>query len=686
MTPRHIAMLCCVLCIALLAAPAHAATAPGKPLVLTLDGRPRAVVVLPAKGDREKGDLGREQQVLKILTSHLQQMTGAALPVVREDELGDVKIDAGRLAPPAGKTDAETFILLGESGLTRRLGLTSDGLGPGGIAVQTTGNAVAVFGRTGGERRAGGGDAFAVVHLLEALGCHYLWPGELGKVVPSRPTLEAPPLAVRFTPPLGQRHLRMSAEGPRNFDEGLALLGVSREEYEKGFAAATATKSEGSWALWHGLGGDMGIHGGHAGAGLRDGWNRYGKTHPEWFALQADGTRDQTGAGNRWRLCVSNPDLAACVVRETIEEINKAPDTVSVSLSPNDGGYSSFCMCEACKRLDPPDGPKVKFLRFDKVGQSKRTEFEYVSLTDRYVHYWNAVAAGVTKVHPNLLFVIDAYSRYSDPPVRARLHPNLVVRYVPGTTDGWKGWQAAGAKRIYWRPNNLNRGRDTGGLLVYAARTAETMKHLAANGMIATDMDGINYFWATCGLNYYVAAKLAWNPTLPYEALLDDYCRSGFGPAAEPVKRYFRRAEELRPTEATPWTVEGLAELRGCLAAAAKAARSDPTVRRRVAFLSAGLEHTIVTAEAYRLKAAADAGEKIDFAAAGALMDRKWQLMRTVFKDFVLAVNEPLVASSETLLRRALKWKGPGDAAKAADAKPREDDAWLYEDQTKHAR
>ena len=26
-----------------------------------------------------------------------------------------------------------------------------------------------------------------------------------------------------------------------------------------------------------------------------------------------------------------------------------------ISLSPNDGGYSNFCMCDECKKLDPPE-------------------------------------------------------------------------------------------------------------------------------------------------------------------------------------------------------------------------------------------------------------------------------------------------------------------------------------------
>src|SRR5690606_33608107 len=98
------------------------------------------------------------------------------------------------------------------------------------------------------------------------------------------------------------------------------------------------------WGGWHRLGGNLGIGGGHAGGGLRGGWAEHGERHPEWFALQADGTRDMSNAGGRFRLCVSNPALIEHVANDIIEQVRERP-TTSVSLSPNDGGYASFCQC-----------------------------------------------------------------------------------------------------------------------------------------------------------------------------------------------------------------------------------------------------------------------------------------------------------------------------------------------------
>jgi len=269
-------------------------------------------------------------------------------------------------------------------------------------------------------------------------------------------------------------------------------------------------------------------------------------------------------------------------------------------------------------------------LIFAKVGQSARTEIDYVSLTDRYLHYWNEIARRVTAVVPNQLFVIDAYSYYSDPPVREKLHPNLIVRYVPNEMAGWQGWRDAGAKRAYWRPNNLIGGYRTGVLKPTARSTAEKIQYLTKNGMLATDMDSIFDNWATQGLEYYTAARISWDPSLSFDSLLDDYCRSGFGAGAEQVKQYFTLVDtEVVPVvinnrgqfpRITPQTID---RMRSLLIAAAQATTADLDSRRRVDFLRAGFEFTALSAEAHRFKDAALNGETVDLPAAHAVLQRR---------------------------------------------------------------
>ncbi|HEY3900245.1 MAG TPA: DUF4838 domain-containing protein [Chthoniobacter sp.] len=613
--------------------------------------------------------------------------TSAAGQSIANQNTGSQTTSAQNTARPSLP---HNFILLGDGPLTRRLGLSLDDLGPGGIVVKTTGNTLALLSKDdGGGSRQPALDR-AVYRFLEALGCRYLWPGETGKVMPTTPAITAPELNVRFTPPIQQRGIRIAGAEMRGTANGLAWLGFTVDDYRAALRTAEQTEAAGSWASWNGLGGNVGIVGGAAGGGLRGGWAEWGATHPEWFALQTDGTRDQSKAKERWRLCVSNPGLIEHVANDILARLNGHAQGI-ISLCPNDGGYSSFCQCEECKKLDPPDEPKVKMLLFAHVGSAERTEVEVPALTDRFVHYWNAIVERVTKVVPDQLFLVEAYSYYSDPPVREKLHPNIVVRYVPTTPEGWKGWHDAGARRLYWRPNNLHSGYRDGILSPRARETADTIHYLAQNGILATDMDSITGHWATQGLHYYVAARCDWDPSLTYDAVLDDFCKTGFGAGADAVKSYFQLAEKsITPTvgpiarsitfpDIAPGSID---EMRRQLVAAAKATENDLPSHRRVAFLRTGLEFTALSAEAHHRAEFIEKDTAPDTKAIDALMERRWQLMRAILQQQPLAVNVGVVAGNDAPLNSALNWKGPSEAGKTSKFQLPAGDNWLNEDQS----
>lgn len=639
-------------------APLRGAAQAAVKLLLAEGGQARAAIVV--KDDRTALGLAA------VLESHLAQMTGAHLPLLKTKNLERAQVRQGRFNPRLAKLDKQivNFIFIGESDWTRALGVTTEGLGAGGIRIRATGNALVLLGVADGAKSPGG-DAYAIYQFLERLGCRYLWPGESGKVVPKRDRLEVGPLDVACTPQLGQRHIRATSDDKiPNFEAGLELVGVSAADYRAARDKASATLAPGDWHEWQCLGGDLGLSGGHNGAGLgQDGWEKYGKSHPEWFALQGDGTRDQSGAKDRWRECVTAPGLIECVSGKIIEGLKRRPLPI-VSLSPNDGGYASFCMCEACKKLDPPEAPKVKLAIFAKAGQSKRKTIEYPSLSDRFVWYWNQVAGRVTKEFPNQLLLVDAYSHFATPPVREKLHPNLVVRYVPSDTAGWTGWQQAGARKIYWRPNILYFGASEGTFNTFTAREmAEKMNYLVDHAMVGTDMDCILDDWAAMGVAYYASARLNWNPRLKYEEILEDYCRSGFGAAAEAMKRFYGRVDALRDpiskdlgnARLAHYTPQATAELTALLDEAAKAAGADRAAGERIAFVRAGWDFTAITAQAWALRNAAAAGRPYDRAAAAELMARRKAMMRELALKWPLAVNVPYVAGNEAYLWRPLK-------------------------------
>jgi len=440
-----------------------------------------------------------------------------------------------------------------------------------------------------------------------------------------------------------------------------------KEDYERLRAEAQRTQVESpDWFGWHRLGGSLNLNGGHAFGHL---WAKYGKDHPDWFALQPDGSRDQSRSSDRARLCKSNPDLITAIAREKIEELNRNPNLLGVSVGPNDGGRATFCTCPKCEALDSPKGRKV--LLWDFTGGSRR-DFEHVSLTDRMVYFWNGIAEQVAKVHPDKLLIVDAYSAYAAPPVERKLHPNLVVRFAPlgyhdedyrqeGLRD-WEGWSKA-AKRIYFRPNLMLLGRRDGLPLLYVHKFGNDFRYLAGHSMMGTDFDSCCHHWSTQGLNYYVVARLHWNPEQDVDALVDDYCQSGFGPAAKPARRYFDRLETLMNDTAAKkgkataaFSPEALAGLRKELDQARKEAGSDAMIAKRVAFLELGLRWMEIEARAHAFLADP---EKADREAARKILDERFALMREVFQKTPLALNAAYISWGEDGLWARLGWKRP---------------------------
>ncbi|MDB4439911.1 DUF4838 domain-containing protein, partial [Planctomicrobium sp.] len=501
-------------------------------------------------------------------------------------------------------------------------------------------------------------------------GCRFLWPGELGKVVPQQKTIEIDSIDNSFSPVLKQRRIRMATGYGERKDKGVERLGFEESDFHQFNQAAMETTSrDGGWARWHRLGGTLRLASGHS---FGDMWEKHKDEHPEWFAVQPDGTRDQSRSPDRSRLCVSNVELIEQVARDRIERLNKS-DVKTVSIGPNDGGQTSFCLCEECRKLDPPN--------------SRKLENGRLALTDRYVFFWNEIAKRVVKVHPNSWLTADAYSVYSAPPVLRKLHPNIAIRYVgikynndekrKQDRDDWDAWSQA-VQNIYFRPNLLLSGRRQGTPMVYVHKMAEDMQYMASNSLIGTDFDSCCHHWATQGLNYYVCAKLHWNPDLNVDELIDDYCQTGFGDGAKFVKQYILKIESITNDMAAKqlgytelYTPQVIAELRSNLASADAATKNDINANKRVAFLRSGIEYTDAYVAAFRIirehqsanpnggRLPAETKQRIRTA-----LDNNWLVSRDMFENHHLAINIPTVAWGSWSYFGRFYWSEPSPEVK----------------------
>ena len=570
------------------------------PLVLVEDGRPVSTIVVADQptGAARQGALDLQGWILKS--------TGAEIPVRPESE-----------APRE-----EALILVGDSAPARALGLNSDSLGIEGIVIRRFPRALAIVGddeRPDGLRIQGTLLA-ASTFADEVLGVRFLWPGELGEVVPRRATLSVGDVDIRREPMLRQRRVRnlqINEWLGRYIDE----LGWSREDFDYREEAAP-------WFRFHRLTGSYRGNYGHA---FTRYWDLYHEDHPDWFALQPDGTRDNgpgRGGGPRARLCVSNPDLIAHVARRTIETLREHPTLDCESVSPNDASGTTHCQCARCRAWDEPDAGTLSIWE-------KGEATTIPALTDRYVRFYSAVAEIVARALPDRYVGAYAYESYYPAPVRARLHPGVIIGIAPlpkvyqhdglreEMRENWLRWSRS-AEQLFLRPNSLRALYNFP--TVYVHRLGDDLRLFADHGLLFVDYDCLEHFWSTNGLNYYVLARLLWDPHRDVDGIVDEYCTAGFGAAADAVRRYFARIEELTTQIAARrafevWKIDSrvlaehytdglVAELRGLLDEAERQAGGDKEVLGRLRFLRTGLDYVPLSRDYILAREGADRGEE----------------------------------------------------------------------------
>lgn len=378
---------------------------------------------------------------------------------------------------------------------------------------------VAILGRDQmvGEIEIEHGTANAVYTFIEKfLHVRWLWPGPLGEDVPQRDTIAIGAVEHRFHPQFRKR--KFWPEIPADWFRRQRL---KLHSYPFG--------------------------GGHA---YTDWWEKYGETHPEYFALQPDGTRHPDPKRVKdVKLCMSNPGVWKQWLDNVAQTLEAEPSRIMFSASPNDG--PGECICAECRAWDDPAGPPVRIYGRGGVTDSP-------SLSDRHVRYWNILARGLKERFPDRDLSVGAYAygTYRTPPISQALEPNIVIGYVghfPLANDAvteqekaaWEGW-AAKASGMVFRPNLFHYSGGWLGLPTVATRrTIADFRWLAEHKCVGVEVDTLPHSWATQGVQFYLMAQLAYDPMQDGNAVLKDYYHRAFGPAAGDVERYFQIMEAI---------------------------------------------------------------------------------------------------------------------------------------------
>jgi len=133
----------------------------------------------------------------------------------------------------------------------------------------------------------------------------------------------------------------------------------------------------------------------------------FGKTHPEYYALQVDGKRLRRIPGRRFEehFCMSNTEAQKILASRMIEYIRTEPLAEFFKLSPGDGG-GMYCRCGECM----------------KMGRN---------LGERNIAWVNEIAKIVKREFPDVRISTSAYVDSRFPPETVFPDKNVIIQYCP---------------------------------------------------------------------------------------------------------------------------------------------------------------------------------------------------------------------------------------------------------------
>ena len=521
-------------------------------VALVEDGKAVAEVVLPADA------LKVERFAAEELVKFVKRATGAALPVVRERKPGKAAVLVGRASGLSGFAPNEARVAVRDGAL-----LLAGGDGDGDSKKWTT----------------PAGTLFAVYDFLEReAGVRWLWPDEnVGTSVPRRRTLAA------------------AAGTDRTWRPELVNAWARNFEARFGRRLCRARKMQPRFP--EGVNGHAFIHW----------WKKYGKTHPEFFEMNANGTRVPGS------MCVANPAFHEEIVRLWREARAREPG-VKFDINACENDTKGKCRCPLCKAWNAPEAdPK--------------------DASERYAHFYKALYDLAKADDPDVKIHAYAYSNYRNPPRLFKLPRNVHMEYVPSPKfpytpetkkvifDRIHAWVASGATLNY-RPNVLD------GYAMpedYSVDYYAEFQEMRKAHMDYIDVDGPNVSYSTQGPLIYAMGRLMVDPAARIDDLRDEYF-GAFGPAKSAVRdywdywdRYTRDNAEMFhevPKKHNPirhgmffgfhyafyahhlFPPEVLAKGAALIGKALEAAKDSPDDLKRVEFLAAGLEHARLCAAA----------------------------------------------------------------------------------------
>ena len=454
------------------------------------------------------------------------------------------------------------------------------------------------------------GTLFGVYEFLEReLGVRWLWPGELGTVVPKKSEVV---LETSF----------YIVDAPKDF--AVWRFSSSKQGWNDPANGAEFARNTRIWLRRHRFNTLTNKGYGHAYTSY---YKLYGKSQPELFNLLPDGSRTSDPYYFNRRpdlisMCVSNPAL----VKLTVAEWQKRGTHTMLNVNEND--TAGKCLCPNCLALDNnPDKERVARAKKRFAAGDRYWYMELGSLSDRYAAFYLAVQKEADKIDPDNRMVGCIYGNYYDAPKKVKLNKRIIMRFCPPIMypwsdkkiamfkDLWKGWSDAGVS-LMLRPNFTHDGHNMP--LMYHRQFAECFDFARDNGLDSCDYDSLTGIFGVNGITHYVIAAKNYSGKDKSVTVLENEYLSAFGKAEKPMRKWMELmiAATAKGYQTDESSVEGsshyasfyevahlvftpdvVAQGRKLLDAAEKAAAGDETALKRVQFVRAGFEDAMLVLE-----------------------------------------------------------------------------------------
>ena len=453
----------------------------GWSLDLVLGGVPQAQIVLPANAAVYTAASAN------WLQTYVQRCTGATLPLVIEGA------DKG----------PGTRIYVGPTLAAAQAGIQVSQLPWDGCRLLALNGNLFLLGHdehgvVGQENIGPKGTCRAVVTFLEAFcGVRWLVPTPIGELTPADPDLTV----------------------PDNFDDTVVPAfgyGWGRTAYGVGNPAAFANNCRAAvrafmsggnnWSTWVPV-------------------NTYYASHPEYFAL-IDGARSTNPASF---LDTSNPDVKQVIIDGIRQKFDAGYDMVELGQSD----CYKRCQCPTCEALD------------NYRSTINTPTYWYQTLRDnpceRVLLFHRDIAAACLLSHPNKKVQILSYAPTLWPSQVFDQFPSNVVAELcnqdPQIVGAWQGAAAGLTAYVYYWGTFHSAGP---GPKFTAAQVAQSFRTLRDQGFQGVYFCGSGECWGLEGPAYYACGRLLADPDQDPQALVAEYCRGIYGPAASVMISFFQ--------------------------------------------------------------------------------------------------------------------------------------------------